>query len=70
MKPDNILIKIENNSFTAKLCDFSLSRDLTLDFSTEDLLNYFFTEYEYKNMQFTEEGININELREGIEKKT
>ena len=67
MKPDNILIKIENNSFTAKLCDFSLSRDLTLDFSTEDLLNYFFTEYEYKNMQFTEEGININELREGIE---
>ena len=67
MKPDNILIKIENNSFTAKLCDFSLSRDLTLDFSTEDLLNYFFTEYENKNMQFTEEGININELREGIE---
>ncbi len=68
LKPENILIKVEkNNTLIAKLSDFSLSRDLTLDFSTEDLLNYFFAEYENKNLNYTEEGINVNELREGIE---
>ena len=65
IKPANILINIKP-SITAKICDFGLARDMTIDFSTEDLLNVFFSEMSYGKM-YTSEGISYEMLKKGLD---
>ena len=67
IKPGNILLNTQPE-LTAKLCDFGLAREMTLDFSTVDLLNVFLSQLE-EGKQCTEEGISLELLKRGIEER-
>lgn len=68
IKPANILINTKPE-FAAKICDFGLAREMTLDFSTEELLEVFFSEMAF-GKQFTEEGISYEIIKRGLEEQS
>ena len=64
IKPANILINIRPN-VTAKLCDFGLSREMTLNFQTDELLNIFLSGIAHGQV-YNEDGKNMIEIQDGV----